>query len=133
MAIEITGTETILSDLEKMVPSDMNIDDALKAGAQPIADAMVRMAPVGATRRLVDAINVGRVRGGKNGRTISIGIHRRDFGRGDYYPAYVEYGHGGPRPAPPHPFIRPAYDLAKEKGWNTLKQVVIQQMNEKGF
>ena len=22
----------------------------------------------------------------------------------------VEYGHGGPRPAPPHPFLRPALD-----------------------
>ncbi len=39
----------------------------------------------------------------------------------------VEYGHGGPHPAPPHPFIRPAWDgikdeirqdLAKEFGQN---------------
>jgi HK97 gp10 family phage protein len=25
----------------------------------------------------------------------------------------VEYGHGGPHPAPPHPFIRPAWDELK--------------------
>jgi len=25
----------------------------------------------------------------------------------------VEYGHGGPHPAPPHPFIRPAWDEIK--------------------
>jgi HK97 gp10 family phage protein len=27
-----------------------------------------------------------------------------------FYPADVEFGHGGPRPAEPHPFMRPAYD-----------------------
>jgi len=26
----------------------------------------------------------------------------------------VEYGHGGPHPAPPHPFFRPAVDEVKE-------------------
>lgn len=25
----------------------------------------------------------------------------------------VEFGHGGPHPAPPHPFLRPAYDETK--------------------
>lgn len=25
-----------------------------------------------------------------------------------YYAGWVEYGHGGPHPAPPHPFMRPA-------------------------
>jgi len=27
----------------------------------------------------------------------------------------VEYGHGGPHPAPPHPFIRPAWDSIKDE------------------
>ena len=35
---------------------------------------------------------------------------RKDWDDEDYYPAYVEYGHGGPGPAPAHPYIRPAYD-----------------------
>lgn len=26
----------------------------------------------------------------------------------------VEFGHGGPNPAPPHPFVRPAWDELKE-------------------
>ena len=26
----------------------------------------------------------------------------------------VEYGHGGPHPAPPHPFFRPAWDEVKD-------------------
>lgn len=27
----------------------------------------------------------------------------------------VEYGHGGPHPAPPHPFMRPAWDSIKDE------------------
>lgn len=27
----------------------------------------------------------------------------------------VEFGHGGPHPAPPHPFVRPAWDELKDK------------------
>lgn len=133
MGISISGTEIILSDLEKLVPTDMDIDDALTAGAQPILNAMVRLAPRGETKRLVDSIKVGNVRTSRVGKTITIGIHRRDFGKGEYYPAYVEYGHGGPRPAQPHPFIRPAYDMARDEGYNTLKQTVIKQLNEKGI
>jgi len=27
----------------------------------------------------------------------------------------VEFGHGGPHPAPPHPFVRPAWDESREE------------------
>lgn len=134
---DISGTDIFLRDLENMIPSDTDVDDALKAGAEPVRDEMHRNAPVGETGNLKAAIKVGGVRSGKNGRTITIGIHRRDINLsakdGHYYPAYVEYGHGGPRPAPPHPFIRPAFDLKKDEAWNTIKQAVIDQMNQKGL
>lgn len=132
MAIEVSGTEIILRDLEKMVPSDMDIDDALRAGAEPIHRRMVAGAPV-KTGRMKRSIKIGEVRPGKTGRVITIGVHRRDFGPGVYYPAYVEYGHGGPRPAPPHPFVRTAYDLGKEEAYAALKQAVIDQLKQKGL
>lgn len=134
---DISGTDIFLRDLENMIPSDTDVDDALKAGAEPIKEEMVRTAPVGETGNLKRAVKVGNVRTRKNGRTITIGIHRRDIDLsakdGHYYPAYVEYGHGGPRPAPPHPFVRPAFDLKKDEAWNTVKQAVIDQMNSKGL
>jgi len=134
---DISGTDIFLRDLERMIPSDTNVDDALTAGAEPIKEEMVRIAPVGATGNLQKGIKVGGVRTSKNGRTITVGIHRRDIDLsakdGHYYPAYVEYGHGGPRPAPPHPFIRPAFDLKKDEAWNIVKQAVIDQMNSKGL
>lgn len=132
MAITISGTEVILADLERMIPTDMDVDDALTAGAELIKEEMVRIAPV-KSGKLKSAIKVGKARNGRNGRQVTVGIHRRDFSGDEYYPAYVEYGHGGPRPAPPHPFIRPAFDLKKDEAWNTVKQAVIDQMNQKGL
>ena len=128
MAITLSGTEVLLSDLEKMIPSDTNVDAALAEGAEVIAMEMRQLAPV-KSGKLKSAIKVGKARNGRNGRQVTVGVHRRDFSGDDYYPAYVEYGHGGPRPAPPHPFIRPAFDLKKDEAWNTVKQAVIDKMN----
>lgn len=132
MAITLSGTEVFLSDLEKMIPSDTNVDAALAEGAEVIAREMRRLAPV-KSGKLKNAIKVGKARNGRNGRQVTVGVHRRDFSGDDYYPAFVEYGHGGPRPAPPHPFIRPAFDLKKDEAWSTVKQAVIDQMNLKGL
>ena len=128
MAITLSGTEVLLSDLEKMIPSDTNVDAALAEGAEVIAREMRQLAPV-KSGKLKSAIKVGKARNGRNGRQVTVGIHRRDFSGDDYYPAYVEYGHGGPRPAPPHPYIRPAFDLKKDEAWSIVKQAVIDKMN----
>jgi len=132
MAITLSGTEVFLSDLERMIPSDTNVDAALAEGAEVIAKEMRQLAPV-KSGKLKSAIKVGKARNGRNGRQVTVGVHRRDFSGDEYYPAYVEYGHGGPRPAPPHPFIRPAFDLKKDEAWKTVKQAVIDQMNSKGL
>jgi len=132
MAITLSGTEVFLSDLEKMIPADTDVDAALAEGAEVIAREMRQLAPV-KSGKLKSAIKVGKARNGRNGRQVTVGVHRRDFSGDDYYPAYVEYGHGGPRPAPPHPFIRPAFDLKKDEAWSIVKQAVIDQMNSKGL
>ena len=132
MAITLSGTEVFLSDLERMIPADTDVDAALAEGAEVIAREMRQLAPV-KSGKLKSAIKVGKARNGRNGRQVTVGVHRRDFSGDEYYPAYVEYGHGGPRPAPPHPFIRPAFDLKKDEAWNTVKQAVIDQMNAKGL
>jgi HK97 gp10 family phage protein len=132
MAITVSGTEVLLSDLERMIPSDTNVDAALAEGAEVIAREMRQLAPV-KSGKLKSAIKVGKARNGRNGRQVTVGVHRRDFSGDEYYPAYVEYGHGGPRPAPPHPFIRPAFDLKKDEAWSIVKQAVIDQMNQKGL
>lgn len=134
MGADVSGTDIILSDLEKMVPTDTEVDEALQAGAEVVAESMKKFAPEksGAMKK---AIKPGNVRWGSKGRTITVGVHRRDIKlkNNEYYPAYVNYGHGGPRPAPPHPFIQPGYDTASDKAYTAIKQTVINQIKEKGL
>lgn len=124
MPIEVGGTEVLLSTLEKMVPADTDVDEFLTAAARPILDEMIRMAPVGETGNLKKSIKIGPLKTGTRGRQVSVGIHRKDFPMkdGEYYPAYVEFGHQGPRPAEAHPYIRPAYDLKKEEALEIMKK-----------
>lgn len=67
--------------------------------------------------------NVIGVIGPRVGFRRQVGVRKRDGKKskaGD--PIYhdpakiahlVEFGHGGPHPAPPHPFMRPAYETSK--------------------
>lgn len=36
----------------------------------------------------------------------------------------VEFGHGGPHPAPPHPFMRPAWDGSKKAVEKTMTEAI---------
>ena len=42
------------------------------------------------------------------------------------YAHLVEYGHGGPHPAPPHPFARPAWDTKKDAIKSLLETGIIE-------
>lgn len=81
--------------------------------------------PVPRSEQLHNALGASEIktrsakRGG--GKYITIGVHRKDWHDEDYYPAYVEYGHGGPAPAPPHPYIRKAYDTKKDDCYTQIR------------
>ena len=79
------------------------------------------------TVKLRGALNTGNA--GKGGSaSITIGIHRKDWSGDEYYPAYVEFGHGGPRPAPAHPFVRPAIDAKADEAISVLIEKVAQAL-----
>lgn len=44
---------------------------------------------------------------------------------GKFYARFVEYGHGGPRPAPAHPFFRPSVDMAEEAALAATKERIL--------
>ncbi len=134
MAVEISGMNAILSDIEKMIPTDTDVDAALIAGADIITENMRERAPVQpGGGELKEAIKTGPPKTTSRGRTVTSGVHKADFHEEDYYPAYVEYGHGGPHPAPPHPYARPAYDEKKDEAWNAVKAATIAQLQKKGL
>ena len=73
---------------------------AAREGAELLAEEVERRAPVdaGDLKRTVDHRLVEQ--------SATRVVWQTHVGR--FYAYWVEYGHGGPKPAPPHPFFRPA-------------------------
>ena len=132
MPLDVNGFDELMTDIAGMA-SKMDADGAgapvakriLEAAAVPIHEQMQANAshdPQILSANLHAALQIGRVkRSSKRGRHITIGVHRKDWNTEDYYPAYVEYGHGGPAPAPAHPFIRPAYDVRQDEAYEIIR------------
>lgn len=131
MPLNVDGLDGLLTDIAGMA-ARLDADGAgaptarsiLEAAAQPIHQQMKANAssnPKIITGVLHDSIAIGSVkkrrRGGKH---ITIGVHRKEHGA--YYATPVEYGHGGPAPAPAHPFIRPAYDTREDEAYEIIRQ-----------
>ena len=64
---------------------------------------------------------VRKKRGGF-GKHITIGVKHSE--KGAYYANPVEHGHGGPGPAPAHPFVRPAFDVRKDEAYQIMKNIL---------
>lgn len=151
----------LISDIQRLataVEDTRDIDEALKAGAEPICDAIKRQAsfdPKIRSGTLNSAISIGKPRNrsvkelnaspltngfekGDAGREITIGIHYKEMGRYQnnrdigtdtksgkkklaYYANPVEFGHGGPAPAPAHPFVRAGFDSRYETAYAEIK------------
>ena len=130
MPLETEGLEALRNDIARMA-GIMDADGAgsatakniLLAAAEPIHQQMKANAsrnPKIITGALHDSIAIGNVRKRRySGKRITIGVHRKE--RGAYYATPVEYGHGGPAPAPPHPFIRPAYDTRADEAYQIIR------------
>ena len=97
-------------------------DGILEAAAVPIHQQMKANAssnPKIITGALFRSIKVGRAKRRKTSRSITIGVHHS--AEGAYYANAVEWGHGGPAPAPAHPFVRPAYDAKADESYDIIR------------
>ena len=54
-----------------------------------------------------------------SGQTITIGVHHSEADA--FYANPVEFGHGGPAPAPAHPFVRPAFDTRQDEAYSIIR------------
>ena len=129
MPIELQGFDDLKNDMQNMAAEiewGPGVDAALKAGAVPIEAQMLHNAstdPKIITGALHDSIHTGRVKKRREGgKAITIGVHHSE--KGAYYANPVEYGHGGPGPAPAHPFVRPAFDTKAEEAYENIKAVL---------
>ncbi len=132
MPMNVDGLDHLMTDIAGMA-SAMDADGAgaptakriLEEAAVPIHQQMKANAsrnPKIISGKLHGALNIGKVKKRRNGcKHITIGVHRKDWDGDAYYPAYVEYGHGGPGPAPAHPYIRPAYDTRQDEAYEIIR------------
>ena len=129
MPFEIQGADDLRDDLTNMAANlefGTGVNRALEAGAVPIEQQMLANAasdPKIITGALHDSIHTGKVKKRRmGGKAITIGVHHKE--KGAYYANPVEYGHGGPAPAPAHPFVRPAFDTRADEAYNIMKDIL---------
>lgn len=129
MPLEMQGADDLRDDLTNMAANlefGAGVNRALEAGAAPIEQQMLANAasdPKIITGALHDSIHTGKVKKRRmGGKAITIGVHHKE--KGAYYANPVEHGHGGPAPAPAHPFIRPAFDARVDEAYAIMKNIL---------
>lgn len=135
MPLETQGFSDLQNDLTNMAAEmefGSGVNRALLAGAKPIEEQMLRNAssnPKIITDALHSSIHTGNVKKRRmGGKGVTIGVHRKE--KGAFYATPVEYGHGGPAPAPAHPFVRPAFDTRVEEAYDAIKQVLRDELSK---
>ena len=142
MPITTKGFDDLIGNINRMAAAlDTTNEGApaakriLTAAAQPIEAQMKQNAssdPKIISGALHGAISTGKVKKRKTtGLHITIGVHRKDWNEDDYYPAYVEYGHGGPGPAPAHPYVRPAFDTKQDEAFGIIRSGLLDELKSK--
>ncbi len=141
MSVNTEGFDELIGDINRMAnrlnTNDENAPTAkriLQKAAEPIYAQMKNNAshdPKIITGKLHRAIHTGKVKKRRNGgQRITIGVHRKDWDDEEYYPAYAEYGHGGPAPAPAHPYIRPAFDTRQDEAYGIIRDGLLQELKK---
>jgi len=126
MSMKLDGAEGLIEDFAavaaRLDEDGPTCNGILEAAAVPIHQQMKANAssnPKIITGALYRSIKVGRAKRRKTGRCITIGVHHS--AEGAYYANAVEWGHGGPAPAPAHPFVRPAYDTKADESYDIIR------------
>ena len=126
MSMKLDGVDQLIDDFAAMAArldeDSPTCNGILEAAAAPIHQQMKANAssdPKIITGALHRSIKVGRAKKRKSGRSITIGVHHSD--EGAFYANPLEFGHGGPAPAPAHPFVRPAYDTKADESYAIIR------------
>lgn len=135
MPMELQGFDNLRDDMTNMAAAmefGPGVNRALEAGAVPIEQQMLHNAstdPQIITGDLHDSIHTGKVKKrSSGGKAITIGVHHAE--RGAYNSNAVEFGHGGPAPAPAHPFVRPAFDAKVEEAYGIMKDILRDELSK---
>lgn len=136
--LDFSGLNEIAKDLEALSRAENNkvLRDATRAGAEVLKDEVIARAPV-RTGKLKKNVVVVTQKSRRRG-DISSGVHIRGVNpnsgnsdntmkannpRNAFYWRFVEMGTAN---MPPHPFIRPAFDVRQEQA----TEVAMKRMNQ---
>ena len=104
--VDAIGMEDVVLYLDRMDLLPSRSMKALEKGAKILLDETRRVAPV-REGELKKTIKIGHRRKRKpTGYQVAVGTFYPDAP----YAHLVEYGHGGPKPAPSHPYLQVAVD-----------------------
>jgi len=113
----IDQLERNMNKLLKEVTSERT--KLLLTQARLVRDAIREKAPLGATGNLKASAYASALPSKIDSPAVAFaGIRPRKAPHAHL----VEFGHGGPHPAPPHPFVRPAWDEMKERVKQDIKE-----------
>lgn len=136
MSLEIKGVDELTSDLQRMAAKAGGeaADRALKAGARVILTEMKAQAQIDPKVRkgnLLKSLKLGSIvtamkeqRSKIGVKRIQLGAYEKEHGQIAPHAHLVEYGHGGPHPAPPHPFVRPSFDRRVDEAYDEMRRVL---------
>jgi HK97 gp10 family phage protein len=131
----ITGASQVIAAL-KSFPRNMqnrSLRPAITAAARLVAKTAKQYAPKGESGELKRSIDekvkaygplvIVGMAGAKNSPTMD--ARGRPINPA-HYAHLVELGHAGPKPAPAHPFLRPALDTNQTQ----IERVIVQKVSE---
>ena len=124
-SVETKGFLELTDEITKMADAFVGegLDKIIKAGAEPILAQAKINAPV-KSGTLRDDLKIAMKN--KNGVIKArIGVQK---GSKAFYATYVEYGHKGPHPAEPHPYLAPAFDAKKDEAYRIIKNLLEDQL-----
>ena len=139
MSLEFKGGAELRGDIARMADAlrtdgggGATTNRILEAAAQPVLEQMIQNASTDPKPRSGNLRSALRIKKGskRRGAWVTVGVHRAD---GAAYGVPVEFGHGGPHPAPPHPFVRPAFDAKADETYELIKQQLRDTLDKRGL
>lgn len=100
-----------IGELETRAPA------ALRAGANVLLPAAIAAAPV-RSGRMKGTVGI-RERGYGSGKAVEVGAINSPVAH------LVEAGHGGPKPAPPHPWLAPAAESVEDQVVEAIAEALL--------
>jgi HK97 gp10 family phage protein len=127
MEYELTGFEDLEANVTKLIAAldKTEVAKILETPAKMLEDDIRARAPQGPTGNLKRSI-MSKVYDDYAAAVAIIGIN---YGVA-HHAHLVEFGHGGPHPAPAHPFFRPAWDSNKNQILQDVKQGLIDAVDQ---